>query len=37
MSEPTFWIILEAIRSEIEKEDTNFQKAIHVEEGYFLH
>lgn len=32
----TFYIILEAIRSVIEKEDTNFQKAIPVEERLFL-
>ncbi|KAF0753155.1 protein ALP1-like isoform X1 [Aphis craccivora] len=36
MSEPTFYIILEAIRSEIEKQDTNFRKAIPVEERLFL-
>lgn len=36
ISEPTFYIILEAIRSEIEKEDTNFRKAIPIEERLFL-
>jgi len=36
MSETTFYIILEAIRSVIEKEDTNFRKAIPVEERLFL-
>lgn len=37
MSEPTFFIILEAIRSKIEKEDTNFRKVIPEEERLFLY
>jgi hypothetical protein len=33
MSKPTFYIILKTMRSEIEKEDTNFRKTILVEEN----